>query len=381
MRKTLKLAATSATALSTAAAVILGTYVFLQWEPGADNTAVAAVAPQAMPVPVTKVLKTNLPIFLDYAGRTEPMRQVLLQAKLSGYVDEQRAADGADVKTGDLLYRIDNREFQAVLEQGQAQVKRDQSLLDYARINLDRGDDLSKKGVVAKDILDQRQSAVDQAEATLAMDRASLKTAQLNLEHTDIRAPFAGRLGKTLAVAGTYINNGASSLNTLVQLDPIYVTFNVSEADLVAVQAARKSGRVEAAVTLPGTQGAARKGDLTFIDNTVDQATGTITARVTLPNPDFALLPGQYVHIKLQVEEKPDALMIPQIALGSSQLGKYLYVVNKENTVDQRPVSLGAQSGDLVSVDGKISEGDLVVTGNLQKIGPGSLVQPMLAEK
>ena len=137
-------------------------------------------------------------------------------------------------------------------------------------------------------------------------------------------------------------------MNTLVQLNPIYVTFNPSEADLAEIQKARAAGKVEAEVLLPGETKASHIGELTFLDNTVDRSTGTILARATIDNSDLRLLPGQYVRIRLTIGTEPDALMVPQAALGSSQLGKYVYVVGKDNKVDQRLVSLGATDGDLV---------------------------------
>jgi multidrug efflux system membrane fusion protein len=166
-------------------------------------------------------------------------------------------------------------------------------------------------------------------------------------------------------------------LNTLVQLDPIYVTFNPSETDLAQIEEARATGPIDVDLLLPGETEPRQKGQLTFIDNTVDHSTGTITARATIGNGKFTLLPGQYVRVRLHIKQQPDALMVPQVALGSSQLGKYLYVLGKGNTVDQRIVSLGPTNGDQVAILSGVSEGDQVITGNLQKIGPGMPVSPL----
>jgi multidrug efflux system membrane fusion protein len=215
-----------------------------------------------------------------------------------------------------------------------------------------------------------------QAEAALEMDKAGIRAAELNLGYTEIRAPFTGRMGRHQASVGTLVSPMGTALNTLVQLDPIYVAFNPSETDLVAIGKARANGKIAADILLPGETQAQHKGDLTFLDNIVDRATGTIIARATITNADFALLPGQYVRVRLHVREEPDALMVPQTALGSSQLGKYVYVVGKGNVVEQRLVSLGAIDGDLVTVVKGVAEGDDVIDGNLQKIGPGMPVQP-----
>ncbi|MBV9516832.1 MAG: efflux RND transporter periplasmic adaptor subunit [Hyphomicrobiales bacterium] len=331
----------------------------------------------AMPVPVTPVVKKTVPIYLEYSGRTESIRNIPLQARVTGYIAAQVAPDGADVKEGDLLYRIDPRDLQAALDQASAQAQRDAASLDYARANFNRGDELVKSGFVAKDTLDQRESAMRQAQAAVTMDQAAIRTAQLNLSYAEIRAPFSGRIGRNQAPIGTLVSVGGTTLNTLVQLDPIYVTFNPSEAELPDIQKAHAVGKVEVEVLVPAETEAHHKGELTFLDNVVDRATGTITARATIANGDFALLPGQYVRARLHLRDEPDALLVPQTALGSSQLGKYVYVVGTDNKAEQRLVTLGPTAGELVVVTKGVHEGDQIITGNLQKIGPGAPVQPL----
>ncbi len=357
--------------------------VIVLWQGGlvTGGTAGAATpgpAAPPMPVPVTRIVKKELPIYLDYSARTESIRSIALQAKVPGYIRQQHVSDGTDVKEGDLLYSIDPRDLQAALEQAKAQVQRDLAAVDYARSNLERGSTLAKSGWLAYDNFDQRSSASRQAEAALAMDRAAVTTAELNLGYTEIRAPFAGRLGRNQAPVGTLMSVAGAPLNTLVQLDPIYVTFNPSEADLVAIQKARAVRMVGADIFLPGETQARYKGELTFIDNTIDRSTGTVVARATIRNADLSLLPGQYVRIRLAIRTEPDALMVPQTALGSSQLGKYVYVVGKGDKAEQRLVLLGPTDGDLVAVRKGVSEGEHVISGNLQKIGPGTAIQPSL---
>jgi len=341
-----------------------------------QTTAAAAAAPFAMPVPVTRIVKRTVPVYLDYAARTESIRNITLQARVAGYVEEQHVHDGADVAVGDLLYTIDPRDYQAALDQAKAQKLRDVAARDYAKSNLSRGSELAKDGWLAKDTFDQRTSTLHQADAALTMDDAMIRTAELNLGYTRIVAPFAGRLGKNLAPVGTLISVAGAPLNTLVQLDPIYVTFNPSETELAALEKVHASGAVAAEVLVPGESKARHKGKITFVDNIVDRQTGTLVARATIANQDFSLLPGQYVRVRLQVGEQADALMVPQTALGSSQLGKYLYVVGTGNKAEQRLVTTGPTDGELVGVSG-IKESDLIITGNLQKIGPGIPVQPL----
>ncbi|SDR33671.1 membrane fusion protein, multidrug efflux system [Rhizobiales bacterium GAS191] len=352
-----------------------GFYVLDRKDAGIGTAGAAAPEHRAMPVPVIAVIKKTIPISLEYSGRTESIRSISLQARIPGYLQEQPVPDGTDVKAGDLLYKIDPRDFQATLDQTTAQAQRDKASLDYARANLDRGTELAKTGFVAKDTWDQRASAMRQAEAALAMDEAAIRTAQLNLSYAEIRAPFAGRMGRNQAPIGTLVSVAGTALNTLVQLDPIYVTFNPSETDLVEIQKARMAGKVDADILLSGEAQSVYKGELTFIDNVVDRATGTITARATIGNPHFILLPGQYVRVRLHIRDQPDALMVPQTALGSSQLGKYVYVVGEGNVAELRLVQLGPTDGPLISVVKGVSEGDKVIVGNLQKIGPGAPVQ------
>jgi len=342
-----------------------------KWGQGEAHTAAPAFV---MPVPVSSVVKMTIPVTLEYSARTESQQNVTLQTKVSGYLMQQVAADGSDVKAGDLLYRIDPRDYQATLDQVKAQAQRESAALDYARANLDRGGKLEKTGFLTKDTYDQRRSAMEQGEAALAAARANVRAAELNLEYTEIRAPFSGRIGRNQAAIGTMVGIGGTVLNTLVQLDPIYVTFNPSEADFAAIETARKAGTVKAEIFVTGQ--APRQGKLSFLNNVVDQATGTITARALIDNHDYSLLPGQYVRIKLHLRDDPDALMVPQEALGSSQLGKYLYVVGKDNVVEQRMVSLGETHQSMISIKTGVAEGDRIIVGNLQKIGPGMPVSP-----
>lgn len=344
-------------------------------EPAHANAAPAAFV---MPVPVTGVTKADIPVTLDYTARTEAISAIALQAKVSAYVAAQPTADGSDVKKGDLLYRLDPRDFQVALDQANAQVQRDQASLEYQQANFKRSDSLTRSGWLDKDSFDSRNSSMQQAQAALSASKAAVRGAQLNLDYSEIHAPFAGRLGRNQAAVGTLVGAGSTVLNTLVQLDPIYVTFNPSETDLQAITTARRGGTVEATITVPGNAAAGtHKGELTFIDNAVDRATGTLTARATIANQDFGLLPGQYVRVSLHVRDLADALLVPQAAIGSSQFGKFVMAVSSDNKVEQKIVTLGATQGEKVAVLSGIAPEDRIITGNLQKIGPGMPVQPM----
>lgn len=367
------------------AAAALGSEALLQAERNAGQPGrqapQQAMAAFVMPVPVTRVIKRAAPVTLEYVAATEAIRKVSLQAKATGYLLQQAAADGADVEKDALLYKIDPREYQAALDQARAQQQRDAAASSYAHVTFNRNATLNKNGWASKDTFDQTHSAWRQSEAALAADKAAIEAAELNLAYTEIRAPFAGRLSRSALNEGALITVAGAPLNTLVQLDPIYVTFNPAEIDIPEIQKYAAQRAVPADIMLAGQTEPSYRGELSFLDNSVDRGTGTITARATAANPEKKLLPGQFVRVRLHLGEQPGALFAPQAALGSAQTGKFLYVVGKDSKVEQRFVTLGAVHGELVAVSGAIQEGELVITGNLQKIGPGAVVQPLLSEE
>jgi multidrug efflux system membrane fusion protein len=351
-------------------------------KPSDENRRAGGARPEsALSVPVRTVVKKTVPILLDYVGTTEAIRSVTLQAKVTGYLARQAVADGADVKQGDLLYVLDRRDYQAALDQNKAQAARDAAALDYARARQGRNAVLNKQGWVSKDTYDQVTSSMDQAEAAVAVDRALVQTAELNLDHTEIRAPFDGRLGRSQVHEGALVTIAGTAFNTLVQLDPIYATFNPSETDLARIGTAAAGGAVGADILLSGETRPRLHGKLLFLDNSVDRATGTITARVVVDNPQKSVLPGQYVRVRLHVGDTDDALLVPQAAIGSSQIGKFVYVVGPDNKAEQRYVSLGPIEGDLVVVTKGVNEGDSIIVGNLQRLGPGTAVQAKADEQ
>lgn len=333
--------------------------------------------PPAFPVPVSVISKTTVPVYLEYVGTTEAIREVTLQAKVGGYLQETGITDGADVKEGDLLYRIDPDDYQAALDQAKARLQGDQAALEYATSSQKRNAALSATGAVAKDTNDEKTSLMHQAQANIMADKAAIRTAQLNLGYTELRAPFDGRLGKSLVHEGALVTAQTTEINTLVQMSPIYATFNPSETDLALIQKYRAGGDLTVDISIAGEDKPRVSGKLTFLDNTVDRSTGTITARATVENTHHELLPGQYIKVRLHLTEKPDALLVPQIALGSSQMGRFVYVIGEKGTVEQRFIETGALMGDKVVINKGLQAGDKVITGNLQKIGPGMPVQAL----
>jgi membrane fusion protein, multidrug efflux system len=361
-----------------AAAALVAFYLFKGFEPGkAAGGAPPPGAGAALEVPVASVVKKTVPVYLDYVGTTDAIRSVTLQAQVIGYLLKRVVADGADVHEGELLYRIDPRNYQAALDQAKATEAKDTAALEYAQANHRRNASMSKTGDVSIDALQQSESTEHQDNATLAADRAAIETAQINLGYTEIRAPFAGRLSLSLVNEGAVISVAGTQLNTLVQLDPIYATFNPPDSDLPEIQKYQAKGAIPAEIIVGDATTPQYRGKLTFLDNNVGRSTGSITARATIDNPSHTLLPGQFIRVRLHVADQSDALLVPQVAVGSSQLGSYVYVVGQGGKLDQRYVTLASDYDPLVVVSKGVAEGESVVVGNLLKIGPGMTVKPV----
>jgi membrane fusion protein, multidrug efflux system len=358
------------------AAALVFVFGLSERAPGAAPHGPQGMMPPPLEVSTASVMKQTIPVFFDYVGTTEAVRSVTLLAKADGHVIEQAVRDGADVKQGDLLYRIDPRDYQAALDQATAQLRKDMAARDYARARSSRTETLAKEGYAARDIQDQNTSMLNQSDATLAADQAAIQTAKLRLAYTEIRAPFSGRLSRSLVHEGTLVSAETTKLNTLVQLDPIRVTFSPSEKDLATIVRSRAAGELPVEVRLSEDASRVYTGTLTFIDNAVDRTTGTIVAQATLSNADLTLIPGQYVHVRLLVDERPNALLVPKIAIGSSQMGKFVYIVGKDGVVEQRFITPSIGIGEFVVVDKGLNEGESVITDNLQKLGPGAPVRP-----
>ena len=363
-----------------AALLLAGLLVSLLFRGGAASPPPAPATHAAIPVPVTPVVKQTVPVYLDYIGTTTAIRQVTLEAQVTGYLMAPAVSDGADVKKGQLLYEIDPGPYHAALDQAKAQALKDEAALKYAKANRKRNLQMVKTGDTSVDAFQLAASTERQDQAMLAADRAAIETAKINLAHTQIRAPFAGRLSYRQVDQAALIAPG-TPINTLIELDPIYATFNPPDTDLPEIEAAQARSPIPAEVLVGQDKPRVYRGRLTFLNNTVGPTTGTISARVTIANPDKTLLPGQFVRVRLHIADRPGTLLVPQAAVGSSQVGKYLYVVGNGNKIEQRYVTLGSAFGTLVAVEKGVNLGQLVVTGNLLRIGRGTLVTPVVTPR
>jgi multidrug efflux system membrane fusion protein len=344
------------------------------WVLGRAPVRTAAARPP-MPVPVMIVTAATVPVYRSFPAVTQAMRTVTIQARVTGYLAAQGAVDGADVAAGTLLYRIDAKDYQASFAEAEAQLRLADASLRYSRATNGRNQILARDGWVSRDTADQTDSNFNQGRATLASNGAALREAALNLSRTEVRAPFAGRIGASQVFQGSLISVAGATLNTLVQLDPIYVSFNPAEENLPTIVREQARAPIPTNVAFNGVK-ADHTGALSFIDNQVSESTGTILVRATIANPDHALLPGQYVTARLHLGDLQDALLIPQSAVGATQIGRTVMVVGAGNKVAARIVTLGDEVGENVVAVTGLRVGDRVITGQLQKVKPGMVVDP-----
>ncbi|WP_420245304.1 efflux RND transporter periplasmic adaptor subunit [Roseiterribacter gracilis] len=315
-----------------------------------------------IPVPVITIGVRNVPIYREFVGYTRALNTIDVRARVAGYLVERKVKEGADVEAGQVLYQIDPRDYQAAVQRAEAAVL-------LSKQNVARTEPLAARGFSSRQTLDQQVSQQKQ-------DEAALRTAQLNLEYTTVKAPFAGRVGRTEIDVGGLVSEANTKLTSLVQLDPIYAYFTPSDAELAEINQARAVGPVETQLLFPSSDDPVAVGQLDFVDNAVDRSTGTVAMRGVFRNSRKIILPGQFVHVRVKLRDEPNGLLIPQSALGSNQQGKFVYVVSKDNKVEERQIKLGSvfNASQLV-LDG-VAAGDRLIISGLQNLFPGTPVDP-----
>jgi RND family efflux transporter MFP subunit len=325
--------------------------------------------------------------YFEATGNTAPINSVDLVARVQGVLQSINYQDGAFVKKGTTLFTIEPETYKLKLEQAEAAEAGAQASLKQAEADYKRQADLVQKQAVSQATLDTSTSSRDNAQANLQQAQANTKIAAVNYSYTNVVAPFDGIVSAHLVSVGELV--GAASptqLATIVQLDPIYVNFNVNEQDVLRIRAeAKRRGLTSSQLaSLPvevGLQteaGFPYRGKLDYAAPTINQSTGTLPARGVLPNPDRVLLPGYYVRVRVPIDQQQDALLVPDVALGSDQAGRYVLVVNGDNVVEQRKVGVGPAEGDLRVIDSGLKPDDRVVIAGLLRAIPGQKVDPQL---
>jgi RND family efflux transporter MFP subunit len=345
------------------------------------------VPPPPPKVDVGLPVQQSVTRFLEATGNTAPIKSVDLVARVQGVLQSIDYKDGTLVKEGASLFTIEPETYKLKLEQAQAAEAGAQASVKQAEADFKRQSDLVSRQAVSQATLDQSTSSRDNAQANLQQAQANTKIAAVNFGYTNVVAPFDGIVSAHLVSVGELV--GAASptqLATIVQLDPIYVNFNVNEQDVLRVRAEAKRRGLTASdltqlpieVGLQTEAGYPHKGKLDYAAPTINQSTGTLAVRGVLPNAERVLLPGYYVRVRVPIDQQQNALLVPDVALGSDQAGRYVLVVNAENVVEQRKVQTGPAEGDLRVIESGLMPDDRVVIAGLLRAIPGQKVDPQL---
>jgi multidrug efflux system membrane fusion protein len=352
----------------------------------ASSLAVAQAPPDAPPPPVTvaKPIVKEVVERDDFVGRFEAVDFVEVRARVSGYLAAVSFRDGAIVNKGDLLFSVDKRPYQAALDQAEAAITSAQSRVSFAQSDYERAAALGRTGNITEQALEQRRNALDTARGELLGAQAAARTARLNLGFTEIRAPIGGRIGRRLLSEGNLVTADQTLLTTIVSLDPIYFYFDVDERAFLAYQRNLHIGevtngnQVPVVVALTDEKDFTRKGVLDFLDNRVDQATGTMRARASIENKDLFIRPGLFGTIQVPGSPPHRGVLIPDEAIGTDQDRRIVWVVAEDNTVSPRVVRPGPRiDGYRLIREGLKGDETIVVVG-LQRVRPGAKVTPQV---
>jgi len=342
-------------------------------------------APPPPPVTVASPLVKKITEWDEFTGRYEATARVEVRARVSGYLQSINFADGAMVKQGDVLFVIDPRPYQALVDQGKADVTSAQARLDLAKVQLDRASSLVAQSNVSRSAYDQAVQERRAAEAQVAQSTAALQAAQLNLDFTQVKAPMAGRVSNRRVDIGNLVTGDPNStlLTTIVALDPIYFEFDMSEADYLAYQRAVVAGKLPSTrdnqtiiqTRLPDEQEWPHAGTMNFVDNQLDPGSGTIRARAILDNKDLFITPGQFGRIRLPGSNEYEAILVPDSAILTDQSNRIVMTVKDDGTVEPKMIRPGpTQPGGLRIVREGLSGQEKVIINGLVRARPGAKV-------
>ena len=336
-------------------------------------------AAPTMPPPlvtVTRATAQDVPKYLDEIGRNAAFEAVTVTPQVAGRVTERHFQDGENLKRGQLLFVIDPRPFKAQVDAAQATLAQAKAALDLAKIQFARDEQVIGTRAISKQDYDTKKNAVDVDQAQVESAQAALETAQLNLEYCYVHSPIDGRAGARLVDVGNVVQANSTSLLSIQRIDPIYANFTVTESDLPEVQKEMAKAGLKASVRLPtDPEGLTRLGRIEFLDNAVQNGSGTVNLRATLNNADHHFWPGQFVDVKLVLTTEKSAVLIPNEAAQISQKGPFVYVVKTDDTAELRPIKLGQKQGSQVVVtDGVAANERVVVTGQML-VRPGAKVR------
>jgi len=355
---------------------------------GADQA--AAPPPEPPAVGVIEVGEQKVNPFFELIGKTRAAESVALRARVTGFLEERGFEEGGRVEQGQVLFKIEPEQYEATLAQAEAALGAAAASLNRAEVDLARYQELRKSNNVSQQELDRTQAEVLVQQAAVATAKADIQKARLNVDYTEVIAPIAGRIDVAAYDVGNLVGPDSGVLATINRMDPIKVTFSLAETWYLEVLRAARAhqrdiGDPEAAVYMPLLRLSdgklyGHRGSFDFIDNKVDEATGTVTIRAEFPNPDGLLLPGQFVTVVIEREEAVDAVMIPQAAMLTDQGGSYVLAVSDADVIETRRIRTGQRFGANLVVTEGLEPGQRVVLYGIQKVRPGLEVKPELTE-
>ena len=340
-------------------------------------------AGNAAPVLVATAFTTNVPVQIDPppVGHVTPYSTVTVHSQIQGMISEVHFQEGQEVKKGDLLFTIDPRPARAALAQAQANLARDRAQLENAKIQFDREQKLFVQKLVSQDEFDTSKAGMDALAGTVQADEAAVTNAVLNLGYTEIRSPIDGVTSGLQSYAGNVVKAPDDTLLTINQIHPIYVAFAVPEQYLPEIQAEMQQHTLKVEATFQNLKATPPQGELTFINNTVDETTGTILLKATFPNENSVLWPGQFVNVTLTLSDLTNIVVVPSQAVQTGQNGEYIYVVKSDRTVEERPVTIGITYQDETVVQSGLKADETVVTDGQLRLTPGAKVTIKTAEQ
>lgn len=352
----------------------------------ADASANAAPPPPA--VTVSRPMVKDVVHYAEFSGTTEAVESVTIRARVEGFLEKIHFTEGAMVKKGTLLFTIDDRSYQASLDEAKAQLALSQAELRQAQATNTRKENALRDGAVSEvDVIDTL-AQLKKAEAGVTAANATVRSAELDISYTQVEAPISGRISRSLVDVGNLVGaNERTILTTIVKDDPIYAYFAISERDWVSYQAGKPkdapadNGKgMTVYLGLSGGKDFPYEGRLDFVDNRVDAASGTIEVRGLFPNPGNKILPGLFARIRIPVGETPGALLVPDSAIGRDQQGHFLLVANTDNVTEYRPVKAGELLDGMRVIQTGLKGDERIIVNGLQKARPGGPVTPTEAK-
>jgi membrane fusion protein, multidrug efflux system len=345
-----------------------------------------AQTPPPPTVSVTAVANRQVTETGDFVGRVTAIDKVDIVARVAGFIETRNFTEGQSVKTGDLLFRIEQDTYKAAVDQQAANLAKAKATEANAALQLQRGQELIKNQNIPQATVDQRAADEQSAQADVLQAQALLEQAQINLGYTEIRAPIDGRIGLATFTVGNLVQPTSGTLATIVSVDPIYVIFQASERNIIAykrrvAESADKNPQVVLHIKMPDGSEYPHPGVTNFLDVQVDSNTDTVAVRAQVPNPDGVLIPGGIVGVTTERGQPEAALVVPQSAVQLDQAGHFVLVVDDAKKVELRRVTTGVEQGrDVVVIKG-LKEGELVIVEGVQKVRPGQVVAPTVVSQ